>query len=172
MSAITLHVDQDVMLAFNNNRIRWKYGLEGLPNLENIILAFTIPDRGSGCIPGTDPLTWQIDTMTLPGLPELAGAVFKIRYKGILCGRPGISCLGTIILNGQDITDDICTFGSFRSMRSSIQSWWTSRGAFVTAQEREPKAPNIEVCAIWPEDFPETVKARHASVYSRQGSVF
>lgn len=170
--AVVLHVDRNVMLAFHNRQIRWKYGLEGLPNLENIILAFTIPDRGPESVPGTDTLTWQIDTMTLPGLPELAGSVYNIRYKGILCGRPGISCLGTITLNDQDITDDIHTFGSLHSMRSSIQSWWTSREAFITAQEREPKAPTIDICAIWPEDLPEKVKARYASVYSRQGSVF
>lgn len=172
IKTLALHVDYDVMSAFNHGRNFWKYGLGGLPNLESIILVFAIPDRWSGCIPGTDPLTWQMDTMTLPGLPELVGATFKIRYKGILCGRPGINCLGTITRDGKNITDDACSLGSLLPMSLSIRKWWKSREAFVTAQEREPKAPTVEICAIWPEAFPKKVKARYASVYSRQGSLF
>lgn len=57
IKAFALHVDLDAMLAYQHGRLDWQYVLGGLPNLENIILAFSIPDRGSECIPGTDPLT-------------------------------------------------------------------------------------------------------------------
>lgn len=110
--------------------------------------------------------------MTNPGLSELAKAKYNVRYRGALCGRPGISCLGTITLDGQNITNDVSCIGSLLPIRASIRNWWRSREAFVTAQEQKPRVPTVEICAIWENNFIEKVKARHAIVYSRDGSAF
>lgn len=170
--AFAFHVDQDAMFAYRQRQIFWQSALGGLPNLEKIILAFSILDRSSPCAPGLDPLTLQIDTMVNPGLPELVKAKFNVRYRGVLCGRPGVSCLGTVMLNGQDITNDISDIGSLFPMKSSILNWWRSRQAFVTARERKPRAPTVEICAIWDNDFTDKVKARYAFAYSRDGAAF